>query len=583
MFTKYNYFTKFIFFQGCKTMKQRFIFLLMLSFYPSLFSQVIDWSASLEVSTLTTTNNLQIGGSNSGTDGYDNGMDVLAPPPPASGGYYSYLEFSGTHFNRLVTDIRGWDSPCESNINWALNIVNSSGVQSTITWDQSELPKYGTLKIVGPQTVNMRNQSSYSVTGNQELIIQYRPNIVEQTSVTNTGTFTFNELSYNGDGHSLELTFNEITGNGNVQVSQGPTNYLGTTPWNYECGFFITIDIDQSITDYSADIKFYYTDNDIHVIEESKLRLYTSHEGGNWTLVPNQSIDIENNIITAHNVTQFSSFSIAPSGNVENITGSISDLDLTLDWDAVTGAASYKVYRDTIPNFTPDISSGRNLVLSEETLTNWTDSNALGDPETNNYYKISAVSSGGVEGDANITYGEFDVILDTSGTGYNTITYVLNNTNITSVADLGATIPNCTAVKVWNPTQQGYAPKAFKIGEMWIGNDSVKIGNTYYVNVTDSCLFTSIGKFESFSQYSLSVKGTGYNTVALPLNSILSTAAELGASIPNCTAVKQWDPEQQGYVSLAYKIGEMWIGAKAVIPGYTYYINVTKEGIWVPE
>ena len=67
--------------------------------------------------------------------------------------------------------------------------------------------------------------------------------------------------------------------------------------------------------------------------------------------------------------------------------GSTAGVQLT--WPAVTGAAKYRVYRSTDPNFTPDPFGGSNL-LTETTSTSYTDAAAGSDPNANYYYVVRA-------------------------------------------------------------------------------------------------------------------------------------------------------------------------------------------------
>ena len=74
--------------------------------------------------------------------------------------------------------------------------------------------------------------------------------------------------------------------------------------------------------------------------------------------------------------------------------------------------------------------------------------------------------------------------------------------------------------------------------------------------------------------------GNGYNSITLPLSSSIDQAASLGQSIPHCTAVKVWDPANQAYVSIAFKVDDTWYGEASVEPGMPYFVNVTQDGLW---
>ncbi|MBN2410700.1 choice-of-anchor D domain-containing protein [candidate division KSB1 bacterium] len=265
---------------------------------------------------------------------------------------------------------------------------------------------------------------------------------------------------------------------------------------------------------------------------------------------------------------------------VENIVPQIIGNDLKLTWQTTSGAATYNIYKGTTTGFVPDKAGGSNRVATNHSSLNWTDTGVIGNPAINYFYIITGVSSGGSEGENSDVIGEFDFQLYSPSTGYNTITFVLDDPNITTAAELGAAIPNCTAVKAWDASTQGYPSLAFKIGEQWFGSAEIQVGKSYYVNVTSQCVLSCIGTVNAFPEYSLLCPSTGYNTIAIPFTNNLTTATQLGENIPNCTAVKEWDPSNQSYTSLAFKIEESWLGSASIKCGYTYYINVTENGSW---
>ena len=135
-------------------------------------------------------------------------------------------------------------------------------------------------------------------------------------------------------------------------------------------------------------------------------------------------------------------------------------------------------------------------------------------------------------------------------------------------------------MKEWDASIQGYISLAFKIDDTWYGSTEVISGYPYYVNVSTGGNYCLTGEIPSDTSFNLVCPSTGYNTIVVPLSMDITTAAELGANIPNCTAVKEWDASIQGYQSLAFKIGDEWFGSAEVKKGYPYYVNVTAEGTW---
>jgi len=96
-----------------------------------------------------------------------------------------------------------------------------------------------------------------------------------------------------------------------------------------------------------------------------------------------------------------------------------------------------------------------------------------------------------------------------------------------------------------------------------------------------------VGEFD----YAVIPQTAGYYLVSPILDDgLMATASDLGQSIANCTAVKEWDPEAQSYRSRAFKIGDTWYGEAPLTLGYPYYVFIEAgpESSWtvlgnVPE
>ncbi len=153
--------------------------LIAFSFWMEMaYSQTSGWKASFTVTSGTTSFSLALGGHPDATDGFDAGLDVAAAPPGMT--YYAYLE-TVEFPTYLSSDIRGWIAPFNTNIDWTLKIVNATGKTSTITWNPAELPAEGSFSLVGGDApVNLRQQSTTSVTGDKTITIQYRPAVSEK-------------------------------------------------------------------------------------------------------------------------------------------------------------------------------------------------------------------------------------------------------------------------------------------------------------------------------------------------------------------------------------------------------------------
>ncbi|MFH2049543.1 MAG: FG-GAP-like repeat-containing protein, partial [bacterium] len=123
---------------------------------------------------------------------------------------------------------------------------------------------------------------------------------------------TFNEGgSEPGDGHSVQMNFASLTGSGNVTVLQ--TNTAPTyAPCINVCGYYLDISKDESITAFSTDITFHYTDTDVSGYTESSAYLGISRYNNatnTWQWLGG-IVDAANNKITVSGVTSFSTFAL---------------------------------------------------------------------------------------------------------------------------------------------------------------------------------------------------------------------------------------------------------------------------------
>jgi len=127
-------------------------------------------------------------------------------------------------------------------------------------------------------------------------------------TVNATGMYTFNE---GGDGHPIDMNFTSLTGSGNVTVGQ--TNLSpSSAPCNNVCDFYWDITKDESISDFSADVTFHYTDTDASGYTESNAyfgiaKFNTSTNTWTWL---GGTMNAGANTITVSSVTSFSTFAL---------------------------------------------------------------------------------------------------------------------------------------------------------------------------------------------------------------------------------------------------------------------------------
>jgi hypothetical protein len=101
---------------------------------------------------------------------------------------------------------------------------------------------------------------------------------------------------------------------------------------------------------------------------------------------------------------------VAPPEAVDDLTATLSETDIVLQWSAVTTDTSgaplvvdlYRVYRDTVPDFTPGtpLDSTAGLMFTDNT-------GVVGDTGKHYYYVIVAVHEGDTSAPSN-TVGEHD-------------------------------------------------------------------------------------------------------------------------------------------------------------------------------
>jgi uncharacterized repeat protein (TIGR01451 family) len=251
--------------------------------------------------------------------------------------------------------------------------------------------------------------------------------------------------------------------------------------------------------------------------------------------------------------------------------------DIHGDPEAMDG---YIVYRNEAPYFAP--TSLDSIGVVSDTFFN-DDESGAGETEVNTFYALQGVDHAGNISAPSNRAGEIDYSLPSAGAGYAMISLSLDDGVTALATELGAKVSNCTAVKVWDAAEHGYISRAFKVDDTWYGSATVSLGYPYYLFIGSPAESTWIlcGRVPPDPIFQLlAPTGNDYNTITLPLSSDIVKAKDLGAAIPSCTAVKRWDEEAQGYVSIAFKIDETWFGEAPVKRGYPYYVNVTENTLW---
>jgi hypothetical protein len=138
-----------------------------------------------------------------------------------------------------------------------------------------------------------------------------RLRLVEEKAVTAPGNYIFNEHAQGGDGHQIEIAFNNLMGNGNVTVQQTNAAPPGA-PGTDVCEIYWDISNESGITDFTADITFHYSDSEAAGFEESNAYFGIAQfqpQTNRWKWYGG-SLDETNNTITINKISSFSRFAL---------------------------------------------------------------------------------------------------------------------------------------------------------------------------------------------------------------------------------------------------------------------------------
>jgi len=313
-----------------------------------------------------------------------------------------------------------------------------------------------------------------------------------------------------------------------------------------------------------------------------------------WPLLNGTSIEHHSDLSCSQGIpaqgdeTTTVSPDLDPPSSATDLMSSMESFDILLNWSAIEtdiyggpeAIQGYIIYRNEVPFFAP--TSVESIAMVTDTF--FVDSSSrAGDAGINSFYLIRGVDFTGNVGTNSNRAGEIDFELPGSGSGYMMMSNSLDDGATALASELGARVPNCSAVKEWDASARAYVSKAFKVNDTWYGSSSVSSGYPYYlfIGAFSDSLWTLTGRVPADPSFDLvAPTGNDYNTITLPLSSSIGLARDLGASIPYCTAVKEWDEHTQGYISLAFKVGSTWFGGGSVLRGHPYYVNVTDAGTW---
>jgi hypothetical protein len=221
---------------------------------------------------------------------------------------------------------------------------------------------------------------------------------------------------------------------------------------------------------------------------------------------------------------------VAPAAPVINIS-KLNSTDARLSWTAIPGISSYRLYRDTLPYFTP--------VTPYQTTTSiqYDDLGALGDVAVNHFYVVRSACVTGFESVNSGRVGEFDFTIVRDA--YNTIALPLMDSTTLTADDLGIAV-NAQQVSQWVASTQSFDTRL--VG--WFGNNfALSTGSGYLVYTPGSgaTIFTTVGGVSNVSFPITRAANCQLNLISLPLNqgSIL-TADGLANAIGGVPLISEW-------------------------------------------
>lgn len=357
-------------------------------------------------------------------------------------------------------------------------------------------------------------------------------------------------------------------------------------------------DIESSCSAFTATLTFTYDDSLLGGVDEADVAGMARYDPGynRWQYLAG-AVDTASNTVTVSEITAFSRWRIlasTPPRAVADLSVSKSGSDVVLDWSAVTqdirGEAitgvTYHIYRAANdPYFTPgavpyDTTDG----------TSYTDSGAVGDPNTNYYYVVTVGATGG-ESALSERVGEFDLALvpgeDSSDYKYNLVALSLEVAGVTDADSLASYVGGVYMVIRYDATTQGttYWLPDYSSGT----NFPIEVGQPYflYLGNTAPTVATLVGNVPSRRSIAFSlVPGSGasdykYNDISIPFDrSDLTDADQLADDIGGVYMVIRYDAQTQG---ITYWLPDYGAGTNfPVYVGYPYlvYLKDTAPSNW---
>ena len=243
-----------------------------------------------------------------------------------------------------------------------------------------------------------------------------------------------------------------------------------------------------------------------------------------------------------------------------------------LNWDAVPGASSYKIYSsDEINGVFSDVSDSGTFNGSA-----WVkDISAY---ELKFYYFTAIINGSESETSETVGFKKFNC-QTTNDTNLNFIATSFSQNGMLA-SEFATKIGDCDAISKWNPEKQCWE-SANNAGYKWLNDFQIQNGYAYMINIVENKNIYVAGKIIQQPNYNLiTTAGTNLNSIMIPLDrNDISTASQLGSDIDNCEQVTKFNASSQGWVS-ADPSPFGWVGDFPVNVGMPLFISVVSDTTW---
>jgi len=225
--------------------------------------------------------------------------------------------------------------------------------------------------------------------------------VTSQQAVSNTGSYTFTNTL-------VGMNFSALNGSDDVDVLQIP-DYPGTANPSTSADVYWRINKGSGISSFTTSITFSYAGH-LGSMTEADLKLYRN-DGSGWSQWMDFTLDMDNDEITANNVTAFSEWATATEeGTLPVELSSFEALYcydhtgnsfISINWSTASeiDVIGYNVYRADIDDYSQMEMVNLALIEGHGTTTQhhaYSFHDDIADPMITHYYWLESVDYGGI-------------------------------------------------------------------------------------------------------------------------------------------------------------------------------------------